>query len=110
MINWIQNWYKENCDGEWEHHQGIKVETLDNPGWNVEINFNFTNTKISNENWKVYEFSENDWIGYSIIDNIFNASGDPLKLNVILKIFKLITENKSIDEDIIIQLTNENNG
>ncbi|MDA6070183.1 immunity 53 family protein [Flavobacterium sp. AC] len=110
MINWIQNWYTENCDGEWEHHQGIKIETLDNPGWNVEINFNFTNTEVNNENWKVYEFSENDWIGYSIIDNIFNASGDSFKLNVILKIFKLITENKSIDEDIVTKLINENKG
>ncbi len=25
------------CDGEWEHDYGIKIETLDNPGWLVSI-------------------------------------------------------------------------
>ena len=30
-------WYRSQCDGEWEHQYGVKIETLDNPGWTVTI-------------------------------------------------------------------------
>ena len=32
----LQKWYKSQCNGDWEHSFGIKIETLDNPGW-IEI-------------------------------------------------------------------------
>jgi hypothetical protein len=34
----VQNWFKSQCDGDWEHGTGVKIETLDNPGWLVTIN------------------------------------------------------------------------
>lgn len=37
MLQWIQEWYKSNCDGYWEHMYGVKIDTLDNPGWIVHI-------------------------------------------------------------------------
>ncbi|MEW1657997.1 Imm53 family immunity protein [Streptomyces sp. NPDC093707] len=30
-------WYTSQCDGDREHEYGIRIETLDNPGWSVEI-------------------------------------------------------------------------
>jgi len=36
-LSWLQQWYSAQCDGEWEHGSGITIETLDNPGWSVEI-------------------------------------------------------------------------
>ncbi|MFJ5673999.1 Imm53 family immunity protein [Streptomyces sp. NPDC093097] len=30
-------WYTCQCDGDWEHEYGIRIETLGNPGWSVEI-------------------------------------------------------------------------
>ncbi len=36
-IERLVRWYAERCDGEWEHHHGVKVESLDNPGWRLEI-------------------------------------------------------------------------
>ncbi len=33
----LQAWYQSNCDGEWEHAHGIQIQTLDNPGWLVDI-------------------------------------------------------------------------
>jgi hypothetical protein len=32
-LTWLQAWYAEQCDGDWEHQFGVSVETLDNPGW-----------------------------------------------------------------------------
>jgi hypothetical protein len=34
---WLAEWYIKNCNGDWEHQYGVKIETLDNPGWHVEI-------------------------------------------------------------------------
>lgn len=38
MLKWLENWYSSNCDGDWEHGYGIRIETLDNPVWAVRIN------------------------------------------------------------------------
>jgi hypothetical protein len=37
-LAWLQNWYLQRCNGEWEHGQGIKLSTLDNPCWRLTIN------------------------------------------------------------------------
>ena len=95
MINWIQEWYKSQCDGNWEHIRGVKIETLDNPGWSVEIDFNDTDFEISDILWNLEEKSESDWIGYSVTNNVFHGSGDSLKLNAILELFKDVIENNS---------------
>lgn len=34
---WLQNWFAVQCDGVWEHAHGIKIDTLDNPGWTVHV-------------------------------------------------------------------------
>ena len=36
-IQWLQSWYQEQCDNDWEHQYGIKIDSLDNPGWVVTI-------------------------------------------------------------------------
>lgn len=42
LLEWLQDWYLQQCDGEWEHFYGVKIETLDNPGWYIEIDLNDT--------------------------------------------------------------------
>ncbi|WP_209980006.1 Imm53 family immunity protein [Paenibacillus eucommiae] len=32
-----EKWYAENCDGDWEHCYGIRVSTIDNLGWAIDI-------------------------------------------------------------------------
>jgi hypothetical protein len=34
---WLQAWYVLQCDGDWEHSEGILFESLDNPGWHIRI-------------------------------------------------------------------------
>ncbi|MEV8403368.1 Imm53 family immunity protein [Streptomyces niveus] len=36
-LDWLRNWYAQQCDGEWEHERGVRIATLDNPGWTVSI-------------------------------------------------------------------------
>ena len=35
-INQLMNWYASNCDDDWEHIFGIKIQTIDNPGWSFK--------------------------------------------------------------------------
>jgi len=41
-LDWLMNWYVRECNNDWEHSYGIKIETLDNPGWTIEIDLRET--------------------------------------------------------------------
>ncbi|MBC6448487.1 Imm53 family immunity protein [Actinokineospora xionganensis] len=30
-LGFPQRWYQSQCDEEWEHELGVKIDTLDNP-------------------------------------------------------------------------------
>jgi hypothetical protein len=82
----IQSWYKNQCDGDWEHSYGVRIETLDNPGWSLTIDLLDTSLEgveleISNE------ISEFDWFHVKIKDNQFVGSGDPNKLDYLIECF-----------------------
>lgn len=88
ILEWIQNWFKQNCDGNWEHGEAIQINTLDNPGWEVEIDI--SNTSIANLDIKriLNETSPQDWYGVKIENQKFNAVGDSGKLKFLLGLFK----------------------
>jgi Immunity protein 53 len=58
----LQRWYRLHCDGDWEHEEGIIIETLDNPGWRMRISLRDTEL----ESKPFQEISrlepEHDWI------------------------------------------------
>lgn len=93
ILEWIQNWYKENCNGEWEHMFGIRIFTVDNPGWRVQIDL--SNTNLEKKNFKKIQFFDDDsnWITCYIKDGIFEGGGDNKKLLEILSVFKKWAES-----------------
>ena len=42
VLEWLQSWSSEQCDGDWEHEWGVTIETVDNPGWFVKVNLEET--------------------------------------------------------------------
>lgn len=88
ILIWLQNWYKKQCDGDWEHLYGITIDTLDNPGWAVTIDISGTNKQ--NTPFKAINFDngESDWIQCNVENNIFMGYGDTTKLVQILKELK----------------------
>lgn len=93
ILKWIQNWYKKNCDGYWEHMYGIKIYNVDNPGWAVKIDLQETALeekffpKIEND------YGEENWLICFVKDGVFNGSGDSDKLEEILSVFKKWVES-----------------
>ncbi len=88
MLKWLVKWYKCNCDGDWEHSYGVKIDTLDNPGWTVHIDV--SDTPLENKHFKEFKVdnSEDDWMFCSIENNVFHGVGDPDKLEKIIGLFK----------------------
>lgn len=95
-INWLCEWYSNNCDGDWEHQNGVVIETIDNPGWNIIINIKSNLGKIEDIPWIHYEVDVNDWMGYKIENKRFEASGDASKLNLLIGLFREFIEIGSI--------------
>ena len=95
LLTWLQNWYQIQCDGEWEHEYGIKIYTLDNPGWGIKIDLIGTNLEKIQIDYKLVEKAEHDWFGYSVKDSVFDGGGDGKKLDTLITIFKgLVESNK----------------
>ena len=83
----LQSWYQMQCDGEWEHQYGIEIETLDNPGWAVEVDL--AGTKLSGKSLPemTAERSETDWFRCSVEAGRFKGFGGPTNLTEILEVF-----------------------
>jgi hypothetical protein len=93
-IDWLQDWFQRHCDGDWEHGSGVKIETLDNPGWSIEINLYETELEKREFNKLVVERSENDWLHCKIEGNVFYGYGGTVNFNEILDTFRNWAENK----------------
>ena len=87
-IQWLEQWYQNNCNGEWEQTYGIEIGTLDNPGWYINIGLNETRyAGLVTEEFS-YDKGLDDWIRCFIEDGCFKGYGDCLKLGMILQIFR----------------------
>lgn len=89
----LQAWYLQQCDADWEHSYGVRIETLDNPGWNLEIDLADTGLEgkpFESVQYGMFEETEtsgNEWIFCKVEGGKFSASGGPLKLNEIIDVF-----------------------
>ena len=86
--SWLQSWFVEQCDGQWEHSYGVRIETLDSPGWSVEIDVAETPLEGLTRPVHLEQRSDTDWISYEARDNKFIAYGGSQNLDELLAIFK----------------------
>ena len=93
MIEWLQKWYLNRCNADWEHEYGIHIETLDNPGWSVVIDLSNTEIEDFEIQYTLLENSDFDWIAYSVSNKTFRGVGSPQKLNSIISLFKELWES-----------------
>lgn len=90
----LAQWYKAHCNGDWEHQYGVKIETIDNPGWHIEINLEGTElldvpfkdirTGTLAEKWSE---TEAPWIIMKKKDKKIDAACSPSQLNTVLTLF-----------------------
>ncbi len=96
ILSWIQTWFLSQCNEVWEHSYGIKIDTLDNPGWSVSIDLIGTCLENKIADTISYNRTEDDWVNCSISDNQFKGFGGPENLSEILSIFKTCVEGDNL--------------
>jgi len=94
ILKWIETWYNDQCNGDWEHSFGIKIETIDNPGWLIEIDLTETDYADLKLDYVFIESDINNWHGRKVENAVYKAFGDPSKLEFLLLEFKKWTEKR----------------
>jgi hypothetical protein len=84
----LQRWFQAQCDGDWEHGEGIAIETLDNPGWSLKVSLADTplEHKAFAELKRDYG-SETDWLTCFLRDGKFIGACGPQKLEEMIEVF-----------------------
>ena len=87
-LGWLQRWYAAQCDGDWEHEWGVRIATLDNPGWTVAIDL--AETSLAGRPYPPADFrrSDSDWVVTKVSDMVFRAACGPLNLEEALRLFR----------------------
>lgn len=97
-LDTLQGWYASCCDGDWEHTFGVKIDTLDNSGWTVEIDL--TDTSLENKSFTPVHIdrTEDDWIRCEVSSGKFRGWGTgPRNLTEILRIFSTWSSGSTMD-------------
>lgn len=83
----LQEWYSSHCDGDWEHQNGICIDTLDNPGWRLTVDL--TETDLENKPFQdvINSESESGWVHCKVEDKKFQGYGGPYKLEEVIQVF-----------------------
>ena len=86
-IEELQAWYEAQCDGDWEHDWGVRIGTLDNPGWSVDINLE--GTPLEGREFPPIEDLAPDrtWVTCKVSGGTFQGRGGAPMLGVMLRAF-----------------------
>lgn len=91
-LDWLAKWYLSMCDGEWEHSYGIRIDTLDNPGWSVQIDLSEGNIDEISFEAVSNCTDDSNWMHCEVKDGKFCGRGDPTKLDAIIEVFRSYCE------------------
>jgi len=93
ILKALQNWYLSQCNDSWEHRYGVKIDTLDNPGWSLKVDL--TGTDLENQPFSIMKYGvdkdshpeSDNWISCKVEENRFMGFGGPQKLEEIIQVF-----------------------
>ena len=88
VIAFLEDWYQRHCDGEWEHDEGIRLTTLDNPGWLLTVHLMGTELEGRVLEALLINRSEKNWVHVSSDGIRFQAAGGALNLGEVLESFR----------------------
>lgn len=85
---WLLNWFERQCDGDWEHSNGVRIGTLDNPGWCLTVSLYETECQSKPFQDIQIDRSEDDWLHCFVRDGKFEGPCGLKNLPEVLKIFR----------------------
>ena len=84
----LQDCYSAQCEGDRDHQQGVRIESLDNPGWALDIDLADTALadKPFTEVKRGYE-DTTDWLICFLRDGKFMGRCGPQNLQEMIGVF-----------------------
>lgn len=94
LLSWLAEWYTLQCDEDWEHSYGVKIDTLDNPGWSLVVDL--SDTYLDGRNYLTLDIQrgENDWLKCALEGKKFVAHCGPRNLPEVIQAFRHWAETK----------------
>jgi hypothetical protein len=83
----LEKWYAGQCNGVWEHGPGVRINTLDNPGWRVHIPLRETKKQDATLARVALNRSQDDWISCWVEKQEFQFACGPKNLSEGIDIF-----------------------
>lgn len=87
-MEWIQWWYSDHCDGDWEHQSGVSIYTVDNPGWRLVVELADTELEEKPFSEVTIERTPTDWITCFVRERKFEGAGGQGNLLEMIEIFR----------------------
>ena len=87
-LDGLMRWYAAQCNGDWEHTYGVKIDSLDNPGWYLKIDL--TDTALQSVVFATIEHDMADpvsWWRCWREGTSFHAACGPALLQIVLDVF-----------------------
>ena len=85
----LMDWYAAQCNGDWEHSFGVRIDTLDNPGWTLVVDLEETELHGKDFAQVLIGDSETDesWLHCRVEGGKFHAAGGVRDLPRMLESF-----------------------
>jgi hypothetical protein len=91
----LSQWYAAQTDGDWEHTEGIVIDTLDNPRWSLRISLTdtalagrpFTEIEVRPETDVTGFGAQTDWMFCKVEGETWQASCGPFMLERAIREF-----------------------
>ena len=78
VLSELQEWFASQCDGDWEHGHGIRIESLDNPGWFVIVDLARTALASAKFEEIKVDNGRGEWAAIRVTDDgVWQAASDP---------------------------------
>jgi Immunity protein 53 len=93
VLQGLQEWYRSQCNDAWEHTHGVKIDTLDNPGWTLSVDLKETEledkpfSRISRGAIAGDLTQDEDWLVCEVKDKTFTGAGGPGTLAEMIAVF-----------------------
>lgn len=93
-FDWVQRWYVDHVDGDWEHQDGVEIATLDNRGWSLRTDI--AEPELSGRAFDAVtiERSGRDRVHARVRNGKFEALGGPGNLSEMLACFRRWAEER----------------
>lgn len=87
-FDFLQQWFLAHCDEDWEHDQGVLIESLDNPGWSLKVGLLGTELQGTRMEMRVLRPDQADWVTSWSDGEAFEAACGPLALGAAIEEFR----------------------